>query len=178
MGYQWLAAVAAISTGGLTAASPAWDAYGHRVVATIAWHHLTSTAKQGVVALLRSAPANAGLWQRFPKSTTPLEQAGPRILSVAAVWADDIKDAQHAGNQYDVRSWHYTDLFWRVSPGGNPELVSQQPEGELVAKLHEFRVAIRDGVGSEGERARALAWLIHLGGDIHQPLHWLNRLFE
>jgi hypothetical protein len=58
------------------------------------------------------------------------------------------------------RSWHYVDL----GPDGVPV------RGELDRRIGELARTL-GASGSPAERAWALPWLVHLVGDIHQPLH-------
>ena len=50
--------------------------------------------------------------------------------------------------------------------------------GKAVEKLVEFDKILKDAVVSDEEKAIALAWILHLGGDIHQPLHTSARITE
>ncbi len=83
------------------------------------------------------------------------------------MWADDIRTPD---KQHHQARWHYINLPFK--PEGQPESVQvRQPEpvNILTAMTENERIA-----NSENEverKAIALAWLFHLVGDIHQPLH-------
>jgi hypothetical protein len=50
--------------------------------------------------------------------------------------------------------------------------------GKAVEKLVEFDKVLKNAAASDEEKAIALAWILHLGGDIHQPLHTSARITE
>jgi hypothetical protein len=50
--------------------------------------------------------------------------------------------------------------------------------GKAVEKLNEFGKVLKDAAAADEEKAIALAWILHLGGDIHQPLHTSARITE
>ena len=61
--------------------------------------------------------------------------------------------------KYDRPTWHYVNHFWR---DGKP-LPDMGTLGELIDRLSSFEKAHSDPI--------ELAWLLHLVGDVHQPLH-------
>src|SRR5215475_10970324 len=66
--------------------------------------------------------------------------------------------------------WHY--INWPFKPDGQPRTVqTREPEAVniLTAMAENERIA-RNGTDPE-RKAIALAWIFHLVGDIHQPLH-------
>ncbi|MBO0200809.1 S1/P1 nuclease, partial [Vibrio alginolyticus] len=50
--------------------------------------------------------------------------------------------------------------------------------GEAVKKLNEFDKTIRNSSLSDGEKAIAIAWIMHIIGDLHQPLHTSARVTD
>ncbi|HEX8638383.1 MAG TPA: S1/P1 nuclease, partial [Pyrinomonadaceae bacterium] len=54
----------------------------------------------------------------------------------------------------------------------------EEEGGKAVEKLYDFDKTMRDASESDAEKAIALAWILHLGGDIHQPLHTSARVTE
>jgi hypothetical protein len=89
------------------------------------------------------------------------------LFMQAARWADDVRnnDKQHRG------SWHY--INWPFKPDGQPasvQIKDFEPVNILTA-MPEDESLVRNGSNDPERRAIALAWLFHLVGDIHQPLH-------
>jgi hypothetical protein len=122
----------------------AWGPNGHAIVADIAQRHLNHKALQAVRQLLA------------------LE--GDRNLAQVASWPDEIrKDHPRTG------PWHYVD-----TPLDADGYVASRdcPRGNcIVDKLPHFVHLLADRSAAPKERLRALKWVVHLVGDIHQPLH-------
>jgi hypothetical protein len=148
----------------------AWNAAGHRLVAAIAWRQMSPSTQQAATALLRQHPdyfkwiAKAG---DAPDYIAFLE---------ASTWADDIRSDSRFYDEHREpstaprpglvdtarhKSWHYVDL----RPDGGVR------DGELDRQLERLIRELRSPATSPPEKAFALPWLIHLMGDIHQPLH-------
>ena len=72
----------------------------------------------------------------------------------------------------------YADTFWTVTNGKIEYLKSDEDGGKAVEKLYDFEKTLRDPEESVEEKAIALAWILHLAGDIHQPLHTSARITE
>jgi hypothetical protein len=73
----------------------AWGDDGHKVVALIAQHHLTPTARKQVDAILAA-------------DTDPLTQ---HDMASEATWADKYRDSNHRKDHYDeTKRWHFVDL--------------------------------------------------------------------
>jgi hypothetical protein len=119
---------------------------GHEIIGAIAAHDLTPSARARVLALL--ATDHSGL---TADTSIPAE----------ATWADRARDAT-------TRGWHYVNLELQ-----DPDLASAcaGPESCIVTKIDEFRFALANPETPAPERLRALQFLLHLVGDLHQPLH-------
>src|SRR5262249_29165561 len=67
--------------------------------------------------------------------------------------------------------WHY--INWPFKPDGQPGSVqTREPEPvNILTAMAENEGVIRNSSGNPERRAIALAWLFHLVGDIHMPLH-------
>ena len=84
---------------------------------------------------------------------------------MAACWADDVKSNA-------TREWHYSDIAF--SPDGTkPQL--KPVKGDVVRAIETFAKQVGDKKLPDDQRARALRYLIHFVGDIHQPLHCATR---
>jgi len=154
----------------------AWDPAGHRTVAEIAWEYMTLRARERAVALLMHGPAKADFASLRPAEGTAAER--DRVLFVnAATWADLVRNRREPWHVYSHPTWHYADFYWDVEngrpyeiPGTGPDLVNA---GERVVAFHAL---LADSTAADTTRAVALAWLLHLVGDIHQPLHCSSRV--
>ena len=134
-------------------ASAYWE-YGHQTVAEIAMANVKPATRAHVLALLRQS---AVLDTPECPAATPAE---------AAVWADCVKKL---GDRFkNTFAWHYQD----VEICEPFDLKSACKDGNCAAAQIEKDVRLLEsGRGSTKDRVTALVFLIHLVGDIHQPLH-------
>ena len=93
----------------------AWDELGDRVVARIAWDHMTPAARQNAIRLLQAAPPNSGIAELMPQTGT-MEERQREWFVWSAVWSDMIRDREHAGARYAHADWHYVNFFWEQRP--------------------------------------------------------------
>ena len=159
----------------------AWHAPGHKTVAFIAYSTLNESTRAKVDDLLRRHP-NYNKWmQGIPDDPAHKMERGFLAFMNAAVWPDDIKsDGQHVNDHCDPqptnkgfadvkehRCWHFMDL-----PLSSDGTATSPPEApNALVKIVEFREALGNASLSKELRAYDLSWLIHLVGDVHQPLH-------
>jgi hypothetical protein len=155
----------------------AWDELGHRVVARIAWDRMTPQARANAVRLLRNGPLNAGMRELMPQAG-PDEERGRELFVMAAVWPDIIRTRTHPGNRFAHSDWHYVDHFFEQRTPGGPALdrPDVHVEGLLLQQLPRMDATVADASASDSARAVALAWILHLVGDAHQPLHNSSRI--
>lgn len=150
----------------------AWDGTGHKVVARIAWESMTPLARARAIQLLNAAAPSSGLFALRPA-------AGPNrdrdFFVAAATWPDVIKTNGVTGHSFSRPDWHFRDQFWRLQ-NGTPADVNMPPHGDLLERLRDFSDSVGNTSIPRARRARYLAWLIHLVGDAHQPLHDSSRL--
>jgi hypothetical protein len=122
----------------------AWGPDGHRIVAQIAFDHMTPQAQAAVTAELKAA--------NEPEPTLP----------GIANWADQVRDPESA-------PLHYLNM-----PKGDCHYVAERdcPDGKCVIGGIESSIAVLKDINSpEPRRIVALKNLVHFVGDIHQPLH-------
>ncbi len=169
-----LVATAALVLG----ASPAyaWDDFGHRLVARIAWENMTPQARARAISILRSAAPETGL-RGTSNGTTLSPQQQMQLFVFAATWPDVVRDTTQPlrMEKYHHPTRHYLDTFWRQDTDFGPVQASTlRPEGDLLRDTPRLRQWLANG--NAEEKALALAWLMHLVGDIHQPLHASGRV--
>lgn len=153
----------------------AWNATGHRVVAAIAYDRLTPHARAEVDALLRKHPdfgvlsgreafLAASVWpdtikgdNRFYDDTRPNAQPTPLLPGFPSM-------ARHT-------NWHYIDVPF--SPDGTPLQPPKSPNA-----LDQLQRLLKIVGPADAEASYDLPWLIHLTGDVHQPLHCTSRFLK
>ncbi|HEX8359252.1 MAG TPA: S1/P1 nuclease [Longimicrobium sp.] len=167
----------AISAALVLAARPAhaWDDFGHRLVARIAWENMTPQARSRAVAILRAAPTETGLRDGFTGSLSAQRQM--QLFVFAATWPDSVRSNTQPlrKEKYDHPERHYIDMFWSQPTDFGPVQPSAlPPEDNLLRDTPRLQEWLANG-GAE-QKAIALAWLMHLVGDVHQPLHASGRV--
>lgn len=130
----------------------AWNMIGHKVIAEIAYRHLTPTVQQRVMNDLRLL--------------TPYYRSS-QFFSSAAAWADQIKF--HDVHAYDA--WHYIDLPSNLSPSKG---FAQVDRHNVVWAIGQSAQVVGSHHSTPFEKALFLHFLIHFVGDIHQPLHCIS----
>jgi len=170
----------------------AWDSFGHMEVAAVAWSKLTPTARAKATELLKLNPEYSS-WI----SHTPAQNRDQIAFVTAATWPDFIKHAQgyhsdgtdngdrpppgpEASQNIGYRD-HFMHKYWHFidepfSPDGtalhNPDTPNAQTQ------IAAFRARLSDpGTSAEDKDVKSydLVWLLHLVGDVHQPLHTTSR---
>lgn len=126
-----------------SAPAQAWGPEGHRAAAMIASARLCPAAAAAVEGLL-----------------------GSMTIAEVALWPDRIRsEAQWA----HTRDWHYLNI-------GDDEPFSALIEGEpghgrLLSAIRENLSLLVDKRAGDIRRREALGFVVHLVGDLHQPLH-------
>jgi nuclease S1 len=91
--------------------------------------------------------------------------SGRRTLAAVAYWADEIKDYPWGKRR---GSWHYDNI--PVCGAADPARYCRR--GACAsAQLARHIAILGDRTQRPRERNEALKWVVHLMGDIHQPLH-------
>jgi nuclease S1 len=122
----------------------AWGSIGHLIIARLATERLSPQARAAVKRLL-----------------------GGSSLATVANWADEIKEAE----PYTTR-WHFVDIPRRSDHYVARRDCRTTPAGDCaIAAIERFEQVLRDGHAAPTRRARALKFLVHVVGDLHQPLH-------
>lgn len=163
----------------LSAAALGWDETGHKITAYIAWQQMTPDVRERVVHFLREAPEDAQLSTFYMPYGSRSEDARKcEFFMIAAVWADIIKDRDFGTRykKYNHSNWHYFNTLWMQKDGNVVFVNSDEEIGQMMKKLADFDQVIR-GSASDAEKAIAIAWLEHLIGDLHQPLHTTGRVY-
>jgi hypothetical protein len=191
-------ALAGAITAALPGEAHAWHESGHRIVARIAWDELTPAQQTFVSDLLVRHPRFAeDFVARMPDAIKTLAEGDAErrkwVFMHAAIWPDLIKEeVRSLGKQlaaaggpdragverrladakkYDNTTWHFDNKPIFVDPYALPP---GPTAASVVGVALALPAAIKE-IGDRGlpadRRAVALAWVIHLLGDSHQPLH-------
>jgi S1/P1 Nuclease len=147
----------------------AWNIPGHMLSATIAYQVLQRESPQSiekVKAVLEKHPWHANQWQARLQDV-PVAERDLVLFMQAARWADDIRTRDKVQNR---PPWHYVNLPFKPEP--HPDSVqTRDPEAvNILTAMAENQRIVKNETDPE-RKAIALAWLFHLVGDIHQPLH-------
>lgn len=139
----------------LPAPALAWGDYAHRLTARIAWAQLSPAARGEVRALLRAAP----------RLDTPSCALGN--IEDASVWPDCVRGLDNNRFAYSA-TWHYQN----ISVCEPFDIGAKCPNGDCVtAQIPRQQAILADRRRPPAERLQAFAFLVHLVGDMHQPLH-------
>ena len=168
----------------LTFLSPnaySWDDVGHKITGYIAWQRMNPTARENVIKLLRSAPEDSHL-SAFFMMYGPRSEEAKRLDYFVFVpsWADVVRDRAFPVRyeKYHKSNWHYADTFWRQVDGKVEVVTTSEPGGLGLVKLIEADKTMRDAAATPADKAIAIAWFLHIGGDLHQPLHTSGRFTD
>jgi hypothetical protein len=147
-----------------SARAEAWGCDGHRAIAILAEHYARPSAVAAAKALLAAQPM----------APTPNQFCGPfpsDPIVEAATWADDFRQVQQ-----NTGSWHFINFPLAVpdAPGQHELYCGSTGGGACVVEQIVRQYATAKTASDPAARARALRFLIHLIGDLHQPLHAID----
>jgi hypothetical protein len=130
----------------------AWSALGHQLVGDLAEDQLSQASRGEVRRLLA-------------------DEAEPTLGEVAS-WADALRYSDAARFRATAR-WHYINA---KGGGCGFDLARDCPDGDcIVAAIDAQRRLLGDRTQPLAVRRDALKFIVHLVGDLHQPLHAGNR---
>ena len=148
----------------------AWHDTGHMLVAQIAYLNLSPAARARVDKLLVAPQGRRPLIHLCATYYTPACEKIYDPVTIA-VWMDDFK-GDSLNDEYE--NWHY--INYRPFFDGIPVRTEVGPEPTNVLDRINWCInTLRRGTGRDKTDAETLAFLYHLIGDVHQPLHTLTR---
>ena len=127
-------------------ASPAfgWGQTGHRVTGAIAEQYLSPLSQAALMDLL-------------PHGS----------LAEASTHADEMRSNPSEFWQKTANPWHYVTV-----PEGKRYVEVGAPEqGDAFSALSDFTKTLKSETASDDEKRLALRFIVHIIGDLHQPLH-------
>lgn len=123
----------------------AWGMTGHRVVGQIADYYLTSKARKAVRGILGSeSMAMASNWPDFIKSDTTFNYLTP---------------------------WHYVNLDAGLDQQGVYQFLNAAKTPNVFNKIPEMIAVLKNAQSTADQKRMAMRMLIHMVGDLHQPMH-------
>lgn len=128
----------------LTFPAFAWGKTGHRIVGQVAETYLSEPAANAVQEIL-----------------------GPEGLAEASDWPDYMRSNPDSFWRSEANPWHYVTI-----PEGMTYAEVTPPEGgDAIMALAKFRAIAMDKNAPLEDRQLALRFIVHLVGDLQQPLH-------
>ena len=118
-----------------------WGKTGHRTVGKIAEKHLNNKTKRYLKKLLNDGS-----------------------LALYSTFADEIKSDKRYNEFY---TWHYINMSFEDSYDSS----TKNPNGDLVTGISYCVNIIKNEESSDDDKAFYLKLLVHLIGDLHQPMH-------
>jgi hypothetical protein len=147
----------------------AWGDEGHRIIALATDRYLEISVRTKIAAMLAA----------------DADTLTPHDIASAATWADRYRDSDRNGARQRYEQtwrWHFVNIE-RDDPNldtacfGHPPLpagtvASNGPARACVVdKIEQFAAELADPRTDPEERVVALKFILHLVGDLHQPLH-------
>ena len=125
--------------------------------------------------VLTSHPEYSRKWKTDYQQVQNDVELGQYLFMRASRWPDDVRSGKHPDHSLNASKWHYMNYELRFPYDGKLEVADQ----ENVLNAIEVNLNIfNDRSTVMSEKAIALCWLIHLVGDIHQPLHTVSLFSE
>jgi len=161
-----------------------WNDFGHMTVACICYQHLTPAAQHRANELIKLNPLYSEWAQKVSRSNEGKEE---QIFMLASTWPDIIwhdpsytddapgsaECAQNIGytDKHRHKPWHNAD--YPYSQDHTPLYPLLAPNAETqIPKLQQVLIS----QASDQLKSYDLCWLLHIVGDVHQPLHCCSRV--
>ncbi len=125
--------------------SMAWGALGHRIVGQIADSYLTKNAKKEIFKIL-----------------------GNESIAMTSNWADFIKS--DPAYRY-LSNWHYINLKAGLTETDVKNYLATDTVTDAYTKINWLAGQLKNKALEQDKKVLYLRMLIHIVGDIHQPLH-------
>jgi len=156
----------------------AWNALGHKLIAQIAYDNLDTATKKRCALYNRtlmltaraSGTRNNAVVVLRPNHFPDMQEFPANIfykkLSFinSAVWLDTL----YSKNLSSLKSLHYIDLPWHNIAKPNPI--------NAVWAVRILRVRYLDSKIATTDKGIAVRMLLHIIGDLHQPMHTITQI--
>ena len=168
----WRTLVAVLIVSLTSSAARAWDHPGHMTTAAIAFSEIERARPdliEKIGGILLKHPDPAPFW--VAREDAGGKERTRRMFVEASRWPDDAR-----WTIQDRPTWH--SVRWAIVADDAPpearalvESRGGKPMGNALEALALHAGMLTNPESKPEERALALSWLIHVLGDIHQPLH-------
>ena len=118
-----------------------WGQKGHDVTVFIAENHLTPDSYEKITELLD----------------------GKSMV----YWANWLDNASHTPEYAYSKTWHYKN----IDDGIKYEEAPLHPDGDIIRAIYDQVEILQNPVTSKEDKQLALKILVHVMGDLHQPMH-------
>ena len=122
-----------------------WGVTGHRTIGKIAENHLTAKAKAAVQELL-----------------------GGASMADVSTWADEVRSSPEYRS---TGPWHFLNLPLGLTYPEFSKQVEGMSEANVYSALQKCEQELTDKGTTREQKVIALKFVIHLIGDLHQPMH-------
>jgi len=120
---------------------PYWGPTGHRAIGKIAEKHLSKRTQKMINKILKG-----------------------KSLAFVSTFGDEIKSDKKYSTFY---TWHYINMSLDANYGDE----KINPKGDLVTGINTCIAILKNDNSTEEDKVFYLKLLVHLVGDLHQPLH-------
>jgi hypothetical protein len=124
-----------------------WGKTGHRIVAQIAEQNLSKSAKKKINRLLDNYP-----------------------MAYYSNRADEIK-SDTTGQWEHTFIWHYVNIPSGMQRNDFEKAVYNVKQDNLYSELVKLEETLKSKESTDEQKRIALCFIIHLVGDMHQPMH-------
>ena len=142
----------------------AWGSAGHMVIAAEGFRQLSPELKAQVIEVLKGHPEFAD-WKKAYHPNPNLNLA-TYIFMRASNWPDEIRNSDDI---YDHPNWHFVD--YPIRPPAFAFEPDASPTNNVLYGVAQAEQALSDTNANPELRGAMLSYLVHLVGDMHQPLH-------
>jgi hypothetical protein len=118
-----------------------WGVTGHRAIGLVAEQHLSAKAKKKLKLLL-----------------------GQESMAMMSTWMDEIRSDSTYNYTAD---WHWVT----IETGKTYDESPKNPNGDVIMTLERLISELKSGKLDQAKQIAHIKMLVHLVGDIHQPLH-------
>ncbi len=125
--------------------SMAWGVLGHRIVGEIADQYLTKKARRNIAAIL-----------------------GSESIAMSSNWADFVKSDPSYGY---LSSWHYINFKSGLTQQQFNDVLAADSSVDAYTKINFLTAELKKPDLPADKKLMYLRVLIHLVGDVHQPMH-------
>jgi hypothetical protein len=127
----------------LVGSNPAfgWGQTGHRVIGQIAENHLSRKAKKNIEKIL-----------------------GDESLAIVSIWMDEVRSDRAYDHTHD---WHWVS----IPDNSTYDACEKNSDGDVIEAIGRMKEILMADDASLEKKKEALKFMVHLVGDLHQPLH-------